>query len=315
MKNKICIAVIALAIGAVSCQKNDTSENSNKSDKGITNNLMAAVTDVASVQAGSECIGDIQSVSLMKFKHGRGMVGGMMSFPGMNMKFVDPRVSECATITVSDSTYPQTITIDYGTGCSGEHRHVKSGKIIIEISDTLVIAGSLKTIRTENFKIDSMQVDLVASIENLGKNSEGNWIIASNYKQSMTNASGNKISEIYSDTTTWKSGFETIDKSDDVFYKTGSGVKTVNDTIKFSHVITKPLLFDKSCEFIKSGVINITRNTDNIVIDYGDGTCDSSASITTNGTTESIDLSTQRFKEGGRFGKQCGGRFGKGPKG
>jgi hypothetical protein len=314
MSRKMIFGILAFTISIVSCQKYDSGANNNNSDKDLSTNLMAVVADVSTMQAGNECIADIQSVSLMKFGRGPGHFGEMYKIPGipgMPMKFMDPRISSCATITVSDSAYPQTITIDYGSGCSYGRGHTKKGKIIIEISDSLIAAGSLKLIKTEDFYIDSMKVDLEASVQNMGKNSAGNWVIASNYRQSMISKTGNSISETYSDTTEWTSGFETIDKSDDIFYKTGSGVKIVNDTIRYSHAIIKPILYDRTCEYIKSGVINITRKTDNIVINYGDGACDSSAEVTTNGTTETIDLSTQKFKENCRFGKHDGGKFGK----
>jgi hypothetical protein len=73
-----------------------------------------------------------------------------------------------------------------------------------------------------------------------------------------------------------------------------------------------PLIFDGSCEFIKSGVVELTKNSSTAIINYGDGTCDSKAIVTIDGTTEEISLHSHRFGEGGRFGKHCKGFGGKG---
>lgn len=306
MKSKIYLAVIGIVgISILACQKFDSGENYNISDNELSDNMFAAVADISTSQAGDASVEDIQSVSLLKF--GRGNSEDMFRMPGSSMKFMIPHVSECATIYVSDSTYPQTITIDYGEGCTSRGKHLKKGKIIIEISDTLVVAGSVKSVKTEDFYIDNSKIELAASIENLGKNSAGNWVIASNYTRKITSQSGNVAVENYSDTTEWSSGFETIDKSDDIMFKTGSGTKTINDTLKLSHAITSPILIDKSCLYIKSGVVKMVRNSDTIVIDYGDGTCDSTATVTTNGATEIINLSTLKFKNNGGFGKHNGG--------
>jgi hypothetical protein len=312
MKSRINIALLAFAsLSIVSCQKFESGENS--SNENLSSNLTAAIAEIATTQAGNACTEDIQSFSLVKFGHSHG--SDIYNIPGMSMKFMVPKVSSCATVTISDTTYPQSIIIDYGTGCTNSRGQFKIGKIIVEISDSLVVAGSIKTIKTEGFSIDSTTIELSATIENLGKNSDGYWVIACNYNQKITTTSGNVVVETYSDTAIWASGFETIDKSDDIYSKTGSGIKTVNDTIKYSHVISSPLTIDKSCGYITSGIVEMTRNTDNIVIDYGDGTCDSTATVTTNGTTETISLNSLKFKHGGRFGKHDSGKHGEGHKG
>ena len=96
-----------------------------------------------------------------------------------------------------------------------------------------------------------------------------------------------------------------MEKTDDSYLKTGSGSITVNDSVTYSRVITTPLMYDSECRFITSGVIELTKGGDTIVIDYGDGTCDSKATVTTNGTTEDIDLMTYHFRDNGRFDKRC----------
>ena len=81
----------------------------------------------------------------------------------------------------------------------------------------------------------------------------------------------------------------------------------INDTASYIRTIKTPLFYDTDCEFIKSGIVELNRKGNITVIDYGDGTCDDKATVTTNGTTEEINLHSNKFKEGGKFGKHSHG--------
>lgn len=308
MKKRLIGAVALTAIVVISCQKFQ-----NESTGDLSADLTGVVSDVISSQVYEASVADVQSLAVEKFDG----TTKAFSFDGFNpklgfgkgfghfapVKFGIPHISDCATVTVSSSTFPKTITVDYGTACSEGKRHVKSGKIIIEMSDTVVNAGAIQTIKYENFYIDSMKVDLTATRKNLGKNASGNWVVETSWEQIVTQSDGDIIVQKNSESIEWVSGFETTDKADDVYYKTGAGTITVNNTLKFSRTITTALLYDKSCGYIKSGKVELNRDGSVTVIDYGDGTCDSSATVTANDTTEVIDLTKGKFGEGGKFQK------------
>lgn len=320
MKKRIFIGVLfASIIGYQACQKIDSDVNSSAN---MAANLVGAVTEVTSNEVTNTSTADIQSVSVEKYDslspaQYLGPIPG--GFPGHGKgwgfgRFSVPHIDDCATVTVSSDTFPKTITIDYGTACADKHGHVKQGKIIITMTDTSNVAGAVKTITYQNFYIDSMKVDYSATIKNLGKNAQGNWVIESKSVQTITK-NGDVSTQTSEETIEWVSGYETTDKSDDIFYKTGSGSINVNDSLTFSRKITKPLLYNRSCEYILSGTEELYRNGNTVVIDYGDGECDSVATITTNGVTEEINLESRDFKKGGDFEKHCpNGGFGKGHK-
>ena len=317
MKSRIIIAAfIALAFfGIQSCTKNDALKNgATISNANLTSNLTAAVAVTAASQLNKAGTADIQTLATTNYDSLRGH--NCPEFLGMNgrtMRFGMPQISPCATVTVSGTTFPKTITVDYGTGCTNNfHGPSMTGQIIITISDSLKKAGSVKTITYQNFYIDSMKFEYTGTIKNLGQNTNGNWVIANNYTQKSIGRNGDVVVENYADTLIWVSGYTTADKTDDIYYRTGSGTISVNDTLKFSRVITKPLLYDASCGYIKSGTIVLTRGTTTITTDYGDGTCDNIATVTTNGTTETIDLSTFKFPGGGNFDKHHPGGPGQG---
>jgi hypothetical protein len=322
---KYIFLVITLAFALFSfqtCKKDMSSDSS--SGTNLSASLKTAVAEVVSTQVTEASIEDVHSVSVEKFDGTdpnvnllgaflpKDSAGRFKNWGSGSMHFDIPHISSCATITVSSATYPKVITIDYGTGCSDGRGPVKKGKIIISLSDTIINAGAIESIAYDNFSIDGLMVERADTVKNLGENSEGHWVIQSSAKQTVTKTGGDKIYKQSNETLEWTSGFGTADKSDDIYYKTGSGSISVNDSSVSSQIITKPLLIDRSCQYITSGTIELTRNGTTTTIDYGDGTCDNKATVTVNGTTEEIDLFTCRFGEDGLFGKNCHGFGGNG---
>jgi hypothetical protein len=316
-RNIIYVTIIALTAVLISCKKSD-SLNSGSS---LETKLSTAVAEVVGNQVSSVTTAVEHSLSVEKYNSssnvnllsGGGLSGtGFSGWGHQHLTFGVPRVDSCATVTVSSNTYPKEIVIEYLKGCS-THHHDKYGKVIIELSDTITNEGAVQTITYQDFYMDSIKIELKASLKNLGKNAAGNWVIEKKYTQTIT-----KNSETYvrtnTETAEWISGFETSDKTDNVYSVTGSGTVVLNDTATYTKTITTALLFDAGCDYIKSGVIELNRNGVVSVIDYGDGTCDSVATVTTDGTTEEINLHSNKFKEGGKFGKHCHG-LGNGGKG
>jgi hypothetical protein len=316
MKRKIFAGVVIVSIlGIYSCQKSDSDFGSSEN---LAANLTGALSEVTSTEVATTSSVDVQSCSVEKFgSTGPAQLIGPVpgGFPGHGNgwgfgRFSVPHIDDCATVTVSSDTFPKEIVIDYGSACADKHGHTKQGKIIITMSDSSNVAGSVKTIVYDNFYIDSMKVEYTATLKNLGKNDQGNWVIESKSTQTITK-NGDVSTQNREDITEWVSGYETADKSDDVYYKTGSGSITVNDSLSFNRKITKPLLYDSSCGYIISGTEELYRNGNTVVIDYGDGECDDKATITANGTTEEISLKARQFREGGHFDKHCpNGEFG-----
>jgi hypothetical protein len=317
MRRKIIyVSIIALTVGLGSCKKTDINNGSS-----LATNLSTAVAEVVGNQISSVTTAVEHSLSVEKYNNSSTVdliAGGALSGTGFSgwghqrLTFGVPRVDSCATVTVSSNTYPKEIIIEYLKGCS-THHHDKYGKVIINLSDTITNEGAVQTITYQDFYMDSIKIELTASLKNLGKNAAGNWVIEKKYTQTII-----KNTETYVRTNTesaeWISGFETSDRTDNVYSVTGSGSVVLNDTASYTKTITTPLLFDASCDYIKSGVIELNRNGVVSVINYGDGTCDSVATVTTEGTTEEISLHSNKFKEGGKFGKHCHG-LGNGGKG
>jgi len=303
----IILSVIIVVI-VLSCQKNE-SDTVNISESDLTSGVTAALANVTTTSSTIASSEDIQSVSVTDFDSIFHSLG-KLSFPINKMKLNLKHLSDCATVTVSDTVYPQTITIDYGDGCT-EHHHQKSGKIIIVISDSAQVAGSVTTVTYEDFYCDSNKIEFSGTLKNLGKDTSGNWVVQTAYSEKITTASGNVVVEDFNNKITWTSGFLTAKKSDDVYSKTGSGSITINDTLAYSCTITKALVYDYSCGNIISGAIDLYKKGTTVTINYGDGTCDETATVTINGTSEDLDIASISFTSGGNFDKHSSHKNGK----
>ena len=312
MKNLLLyLAMVLFIFGFLSCDKMNNLNNTDSAT--LNSNLKAAVTEVLSTKVDQISTQDVQSISIENYNgFGDAIRYNPVKSGGDMMHFRIPHLSPCATVTVSDSVFPKEIVIDYGTSCADRHNHNISGKIIIDISDSLNKPGAVKSVQFQNFTMDSVKVEYTATIKNLGLNTDGNMVMQSNSTQVMTLANGTVLNEKNDETITWISGFATPAKEDDKFYKSGSGSLSINDTLKYSRSITAPLLYDRSCEFIVRGTVDLYKNGSNVVIDYGNGNCDNIATVTTNGTTEQINLKSHEFGDKGMFGKHCRGFGNKG---
>ena len=61
----------------------------------------------------------------------------------------------CPTVTYSAprGTFPQTITVDFGTSCTDRNGRIRKGKIIINFSDTLSKLNATKSVMYNNYLV------------------------------------------------------------------------------------------------------------------------------------------------------------------
>jgi hypothetical protein len=207
---------------------------------------------------------------------------------------------QCPNVTVEEGEndgYPKIITLDYGDSTVLKNEKVLSGIIIIEISaprssdsysrmvtysdfgiDTITIAGtSLITVDRENAAFRNYKSDLTITLDN-----------------------GNVISRSSERIWTWIVGLETTeDQTDDVINIDGVVTASNSNGDMYKKEIVDPLVRLGDCRYIVSGVVEFTLNNQLIsTFDYGDGTCDAVATMTTLGSDPvEVDLFTCKRKE------------------
>jgi hypothetical protein len=203
----------------------------------------------------------------------------------------------CPVVTLAQpwGTWPNTITIDYGTdGCLGPNgEHFLKGVIVIEQSDAMFTAGAVRSKTFNNFFVDDVQVSGSKSWTNNGKDSDGNW----SYTKTATNMvlsypDGTSTSWNHTHTSTLIQGGDTpLTHWDNVWSTTGSSSGTNRNGVNYSATITEPLVKKALCRWISEGVVEFTRDGKTATLDFGNGTCDRFGTLTLpNGNTHVIKL-------------------------
>jgi hypothetical protein len=171
----------------------------------------------------------------------------------------------------SPNVWPKNVTIDFGTACADAHGRVRSGKVFVKFSQPITQKGAHMVIRLANYKVNNIKVEGVDSIINL-TGTDGklkyNAII-----------SGGKVTK---DTLVWNYECDkTISRGD------AAGVYSIEGTATLSYpngnvakvTTIAPLFKSISCPWIDKGKAKIELNNHIGTIDYGNGICDSLASI------------------------------------
>lgn len=282
--NRILVAAFIFLFVAFlfSCQK----ENSSTTSHNGVSELDAATYSDESAQA-DESFDDIADVSMTAADADNIASTGRLN-RDYHPDFAELReaIGLCATITVTpnDSTYPKTITIDFGDSCAGLDGKLRSGKIIINLTAPLRKPGSVLTVTLDNFYINHIHIEGTKTISNLSENGAVKFSVEVKGGK-VTFPSGRGYSYESSTTKTQVEGMDTKTCRDDVFEITGSATITFNNGTVVKFEVVDPLIKKVACPWLKDGTLKISINDRVLKIDYGfphNGDCDNKALLTWN---------------------------------
>jgi len=297
MKTTIQALLVMMAFAFFSCNKQnglDSSTTTTDLSKAQLKSATIAVNDVAVEGVSEEANYEAEFYSgyehlLRDLAHFKGRKGDLLA-EHAPMHYANGKIP-VVSIDTTATVYPITITIDYGTSTETNHGRLINGKVIIVISGAKDTDGSTSTISYIGCKIDSIGIEgHCVEIFNGDNVTTRKTTTISEVKFTLANGTvidrnGNEVHE-------WLKGVNTPnDRNDDMIQITGSiDVKSsTGDT--YSRTITKPLIQLGDCRDHVQGTVQYSQN--NVVIaqlDYGDGTCDTLANLTTNGATVEIQL-------------------------
>ena len=272
-----------------SCQKENSSNNSNN---GVTEQDAATYSD-ESAQA-DEGFDDIADVSMTAADADNTATTGRLN-RDYHPDFAELReaIGLCATITCTpnDSTYPKTITIDFGDSCVGLDGKVRSGKIIINLTAPLRKPGSVLRVTLENFYINHIHVEGTKTISNMSENGAIKFSVEVTGGK-VTFPGGRGYSYESSKTKVQAEGMDTRICRDDVFKITGSATIKFNNGVVVKFEVVAPLIKKVACPWLRDGTLKIAINDRVLKIDYGfphNGDCDNKALLTWNdGNSERV---------------------------
>jgi len=201
----------------------------------------------------------------------------------------------CATITVTpnDTTYPKTITIDFGDSCVGLDGKLRSGKIVLHLTGLIRKPGSVLTITFVNFYINHIHLEGTKIISNLNENGAVKFTVQV-VGGKVTFPSGRGYSYESFKYKKQIAGMDTRIVRDDAFEITGWAKIEVNNGVVIKLEIVDPLIKKVACHWISDGTLKIQINDRVLKLDYGfphNGECDNKALLTwNNGNSQRVIL-------------------------
>jgi hypothetical protein len=319
MKTKILGLLVIFSFVFFSCQKKNDLATSDQSAN-LLKSATIAVNDVAIQSVALEANFETDFYAgyehlLRQLAHFKGRKGNLLEGKKDMMHYMGGQ-SPVVSIDTAATGYPINISIDYGTGTATNHGRSISGVVKIEISAAKNTDGSTWKITFINCVIDSIGINGTSTETFNGDNkTTRKMTVVSNATFTLPNGtilerSGNDVRE-------WLKGLDTTtDRTDDMIQTTGSINVKSSTSNAYSRVITEPLINLGDCRHPVSGIVTYSQNGAVIAtLNYGDGTCDNLAQLTTNGTTIDIELQGKMPKADLDGKGHMGGMGNKGGKG
>jgi hypothetical protein len=296
MKTGNLILLVFLMILFFSCQKDETTTN----DATVLKSGEIVASDITVESALSEANYEAELFSqsemwlrsLSKFKHGKNNL-----FAGKHCsRYANGGYPEIS-IDTAEAGYPITILIDYGDSTVLHHGKTISGTISIEITAEKDTDGAQRIITYNGCKIDSVKVQgTEIELFNGDNATTRKNTITTDVSFELDN--GTKLTRKGTIVHEWLEGLSTQqDYSDDKIQKTGSVSVSNSDGNEWTKTIKDPLIRLGDCRNYVQGTVEYTLNSDIVaVLDYGDGTCDTTAILTIGDTQLEISLAGKKAK-------------------
>jgi hypothetical protein len=280
MKTKVLMMITAIMVLSFSSCKKD--------------NTTGAVDQTSANLADDDAVADVVFEDVYSTADNATIILDQMT-KSLDAKALTVSTDSCPTITITRPTgelWPKTVTVDYGTSCTGINDNVRSGKIIIEVTGPRLQMGSKRTVTFDNYYFNGMKVEGTKVLENMGYNSNQNLVISVKLTNGkITLPDGKTIERNVDHQREWIAGLLTKNIWDDECLITGTATGKNIEGVAYTNTITTALHWTRACRFLVSGVINIQRaGKDPVTLDYGDGNCDAKAVVTKDGVSKEILL-------------------------
>lgn len=277
----IAATVFLLVAFLFSCQK----ENSQPAQTVTEDEAVTYSEESTEAEASMD---DIEDISLTAADEegvasaGRGVEAGRV-FPFVALRL---RIGPCATITVTpdDSTYPKTVTIDFGNGCVGQDGKFRKGAIILHFTGPIRRPGSVLTITLRDFYLGPAHIQGTKTIANVSENGTIKFKVqVTDGKVTFPSGRGytyNALKYIKQ-----LEGGTTPDVRDDIYSIEGRSATVFANGTSIVLDTETSLIKKVACHWISAGKLKIKINDRTLYLDYsapGNGDCDNKALLTWN---------------------------------
>jgi hypothetical protein len=284
LTNRITIAAFAVLFSVIlySCQKENSLTTSPSST--VTEEQAATYSDESAQTEAS--FDDVEDVSMTAAQE-----EGATSSPNGRVGEFHPlfeelrlRIGHCATITVTpnDSTYPKTITIDFGDGCLCADGKFRKGAIIITLTGPVRRSGSVLTITLRDFYLNRAHIEGTKVVSNFSENGNIKFTVqVVGGKVTLPNGRGYSyqamryVKQI--------EGGATRIVRDDVYNIEGRSKIEFNGGLTIVLNTETSLVKKVACPWISDGILKVEINGRKLFLDYGapnNADCDNKAMLT-----------------------------------
>lgn len=281
--NRITIAAFAVLFSAfifTSCQK----ENSAATSDNLTDEQATEYSD-ESTQAEAS-FDDAEDVGMIAAEEeGVASEGGRGYAP--LFEELRLRLGSCATITVTpnDSTYPKTVTIDFGpVGCLCADGKYRRGAIVIHLTAPIRRPGAVMTITFVDFYLNRAHIEGTKIVSNLSENGNIKFTVQV-VDGKVTFPSGRGWQYNGLKYVAQIEGGATRMLRDDVYKIEGRSKTEFNSGVTVNLNTETPLIKKVVCPWISNGLLKIKINSRVLFLNYGapnNGDCDNKALLTWN---------------------------------
>jgi hypothetical protein len=288
--NRISIAAFAImfSLFLFSCQKENSLDNT--ATDPVTEEEAANLSD-ESTQAEAS-FDDVEDVSVTAaeeegeaavFGRGENTTEGRYLPVFAELRL---RIGQCANITVTpnDSTYPKTITIDFGNGCLCADGKFRKGAIIIHLTGPIRRPGSVMTITLRDFYLNRVHIEGTKTYSNLSENSNIKFTVqVVGGKVTFPNGRGYSYQSLKY--VKQIEGGSTRPIRDDIYSIEGRSKTEFNGGLTVTLDTESPLIKKVVCPWINKGLLKIKINSRVLFLNYGapnDNDCDNKALLTWN---------------------------------
>jgi hypothetical protein len=198
------------------------------------------------------------------------------------------------TVTWDTLVMPHTMDIDFGdVNCTANNGRLRRGVIHVTFTGAYRHPGTVITITPQNYYVNNHHVEGTKTITNMGENPDGHLYYNIVVDGTITAADNSWTHTHHAERVrTWIEGSSTATWLDDVYLITGNGEGVNRNGVHYTTQITNPLRIELNClwRVVQGTVVVTPDNRPARTIDYGNGSCDGTFTITVNGTTFTVTI-------------------------
>ncbi|MCX7636309.1 MAG: hypothetical protein N2044_00545 [Cyclobacteriaceae bacterium] len=291
LKSTLPIFALILLFGLVSCQVEE---------KPLQEEEAAYVAEDVVSDFALEDADDLTSLALLA---DAAPGGGRMADGPRNITINDPRC-QCenlnVTIELASNSTPAhpvgTIVIDFGSGCTDLIGNVRKGKIIINFSGRRFMPGSSVVTTFNGYSFNDIGISGVRTLTTLNESTETSPKFKIELEDGQAEwPDGTVATREHCLVRQWIRAANPV--NDQLVVTQCSGVTNAASGTNrrgraYTMKIIQPLIYKRGCPVAVSGTKEFTDVTSGkvITVDYGDGSCDRTVTISVNGQTRSFEI-------------------------